>query len=128
MGSGLFEQISEHSKLASTSYEQASEWIYAQEAAHRADALVTMTAISDVTSVENVAKALNYYLSHDGQRESLNLGWLTEDNYAKWKIVYRFDGHGPMLESEQEILAKHFILTEEYKKDNMVIYVYERKE
>jgi hypothetical protein len=126
MGRDHLQQLFQLSYIGRGAYEQASEWIYAQESAHRQDALVTMTGDTD-SIVQTGTVGFNYYITHNGQRPPLNIGWLSYDTYRDWNIVYRYDGHFAMNPNEQAILDEYYELVDEYQEGGMIIYVYEKK-
>lgn len=80
-------------------YEQAIDWIYSHDDARADDTLVMMTGYPD---------GFYYYATHDGAREGLPFGGLTQDNWQQYKVIYASPMHGGFTEEETDLLEGHY--------------------
>jgi len=124
LGGNVLENVNEHASSYNEPFEQAIEWIYEQEDAHKPDTLVMTTAPE---------LGVMYYVTQNGQRPPLNLASdenpdtrLTEKNYSQWNKIYRFDGHKPVLDKTQKLLDEKFELVYSHWKWGTTVFVYER--
>lgn len=80
-------------------YEQAIDWIYRRADAHDDSTLVMMTGYTG---------GLYYYGTHHFQRENLNFGTLTDDNWKSYEVIYVSPMHGEIPYELNQILQEHY--------------------
>jgi hypothetical protein len=117
----VFTQIYRAPYTANQPYEQAAEWVYSQEAAHAEDAALLTYGLFG-------SEGIHYYLSHDGQRPTINTVHFPDfiaQADLPWKTVYRFDGLEPPSQELLNILENYYEMVE--KNDSLEIYVYQKK-
>lgn len=97
-------------------YEQAIDWIYKRDDALNDDTLVMMTGYQG---------GLYYYGTHNFQRENLNFGMLTNDNWQSYEVVYASPMHGALPEESSQILQEHY--EEITRNDTLYVTGYRQK-
>lgn len=107
------EDVSKFPGVINQPFEQAIDWIYDHANAHYSDTLVMMTTYQD---------GLYYYATHSGERENLNFGFLTNENWQNYNIVYASQMHGTFSDENKNILAEHFSEIERNDALNVVVY------
>lgn len=110
-----------HPGSADMPYEQAIDWIHAQDNALEDDVLTTIT----IGNYGLYQGGLYYYGTHGGQREDLNFGFLTQDNWENYKTVYVAELLGRMPAEMKTLLGEKY--EETGRNDDYKIVIYTQK-
>lgn len=97
-------------------YEQAIDWICAQEEAYQGKCVVVMTGYQG---------GLYYYATQGGKRPNLNFGNLNNQNWMDYDVVYVSPMHGTISSSTQSLLDKHY--EEAERKNDLNVVKYRKK-